>query len=411
MSDQSGPDTNLSAYRQRRRVELLRQQLHSETEAQATQQLLAELAEAEESLHKLEALSADKEAASSDAVLMDISTADDAGGFMLGPEARGVEVQALKRQSHIPTGIVHLLEVDETPLVTFKLRAMGDQSVRLRLVTFVEGYSAQAISTVELDPEKPQEVNHLPTFFPEHIRWVNELTRASLNVRVDDLEGTIQQHRTFPIWMLARTSAYNGIKDPATGEWIDLSRYLAAWVTPGAQEVLRLLRRAAELHPQRRIAGYQVDAAGVQQQAKAIFEALKAEEILYVNSIVAFGSDRDVTIQRVRLPRQSIRSKSANCIDGTVLMASVLEAASLSPGIVLVPGHAFVAWRKEQDGDEWEYLETTMIATHDFEAACLRGKILAEQYGMLAERSGDGRYFRLLSLANLRVNEGITPME
>jgi hypothetical protein len=172
-----------------------------------------------------------------------------------------------------------------------------------------------------------------------------------------------------------------------------------------------VLRRAAGIHPQKRIPGYQVDAAGVQEQVKAIFEALKAEHILYINSIIAFGPDRDVTIQRVRLPRQSIRTKSANCIDGTVLMASVLEAASLSPGIALVPGHAFVAWKNEQDGDEWKFLETTMIATHDFEAASLRGKILAEQYGMLAERSGDKRYFRVLPLANLRVNEGITPME
>jgi hypothetical protein len=29
----------------------------------------------------------------------------------------------------------------------------------------------------------------------------------------------------------------------------------------------------------------------------------------------------------------------------------------------------------------------------------------------LVERSGDERYFRLLPLAELRVNEGITPME
>jgi len=411
MSVRTSADISLPVYRQRRKVELLRNQLHNETDINTAQQILSELAEAEESLRKLEAQDGDKDTAEKDAMLMNISTADEAGGFMLGPEASGVEVQAIKRQSHIPTGIVHLLEADETPLVTFKLKALGDQNVRLRMVTFVEGYSAQAISTIELQPNEPLEVNHLPTFFPEHIRWVNELTRASLNVRVDDLAGTIQEHRTFPIWMLARTSAYNGIKDPATGGWIDLSKYLAAWVTPGAQEVLQVLRRAAEFHPQKRISGYQAGAAEVQQQVEAIFKALKAEEILYINSIVAFGPDRDVTIQRVRLPRQSIRSKSANCIDGTVLMASVLEAASLSPGIVLVPGHAFVAWKKDLEGDEWEYLETTMIATHDFKAASLRGKILAEQYGMLAERSGDERYFCLLPLAALRVNEGITPME
>jgi len=388
----------------------LRQQLYQETDLQASQELLAELAKAEKLLHQLEGEQGAGEPLE-DPVLIDLSTEEESGGFMDGPGVGGVEVQALKRQSHVPTGIVHLLEADETPLVTFRLRATGGQNVRLRLISFVEGYSAQAVSTVELPPDEPMEINHLPTFFPEQVRWVNEMTRASLNIQVDDLAGTIQEHRTFPIWMLARTSAYNGIKDPATDEWIDLARYLAAWVTPAADEVLRVLRRAAELHPQRRMVGYQGGASGIEAQVRAIFEALKAEGILYVNSILAFGPDRDVAIQRVRLPRQSIRVKSANCIDGVVLMASLLEAASLSPGLVLVPGHAFLAWEQQQGSGEWDFLETTMIGSDDFDAAHLRGKVLAEQYRTLAQSSDDERFFRLLSVPELRVDHGITPME
>ena len=56
-------------------------------------------------------------------------------------------------------------------------------------------------------------------------------------------------------------------------------------------------------------------------------------------------------------------------------MASLLEAASLQPAIVLVPGHAFVAWETWEGTDEWDYLETTMIASHDFEAARQRARI------------------------------------
>ena len=44
------------------------------------------------------------------------------------------------------------------------------------------------------------------------------------------------------------------------------------------------------------------------------------------------------------LPRESLADKEANCINGTVLFASLLEGISMSPAIVLVPGHAFLAW-------------------------------------------------------------------
>ena len=90
-------------------------------------------------------------------------------------------------------------------------------------------------------------------------------------------------------------------------------------------------------------------------------------------------------------------------------MASLLEAASLQPAIVLVPGHAFVAWETWEGTDEWDYLETTMIASHDFEAA--RRRALARRT-LLGEDlpSDDGPLLRILKLNELRT-QGIWPME
>jgi hypothetical protein len=237
------------------------------------------------------------------------------------------------------------------------------------------------------------------------------MTRATLHIRIRNLDGAIEQHSTFPIWLLARTSAYLGVEDPATGEWIDFLPYLAAWVTPNRPEIMALLRRAAEIHPDRQIVGYQVDAAGVEAQVRAVFDALKDAEITYVNSVLAFGATEGTYMQRVRLPRESLEQKSANCIDGTLLMASLLEAASLNPGLVLVPGHAFLAWETQQEGGEWDYLETTMIGSYDFDAAQRSGRHLAARQRSLAERTQDDRYFRRLSVADLRVRKAITPME
>ena len=116
-------------------------------------------------------------------------------------------------------------------------------------------------------------------------------------------------------------------------------------------------------------------------------------------------------MQRVRLPRKSIEDKSANCIDGTVLMASLLEAASLNPGIVLIPAHAFLAWETQDGNGQWDYLETVMIGSHDFQAAHQAGQAMAKRQKARAKQFDDSHYFRLLSLPDLRVRRGITPME
>ncbi len=393
-------------YRQQRAAALLRAQVYGQpaSEAALKEQLLA----AETELRVLTQARAALEAEAGGGVLLDTGRkGQKPGGVLMGADTTGIEVQVLLRQSYVPTGIVHLLDAAHAPLVTFKVKYMGRKYARLRLTSCVEGYSAKAVDTVELKAgSEPMELHQLPTFFPDKLAAVTELTRATLNVRIDDLDGATEQESTFPIWLQARTAASLGYMDPATGAWIDLTRYLAAWVTPNAPDVMRILRRAAELHPARVIVGYQVDAAGIEAQVKAIFEALKAENITYVNSVLSFGAEAGEVMQRVRLPREALANQSANCIDGAVLMASLLEAASLNPALVLIPGHAFLAWERQAGSGDWDYLETTMIGGDTFEAAQQEGRETAQR-----QRTANPQNFQLLSLSELRVTHGVTPME
>jgi hypothetical protein len=145
---------------------------------------------------------------------------------------------------------------------------------------------------------------------------------------------------------------------------------------------------------------------------KALYDALKnTGQITYVNSLIAFTPEEGLSTQRVRLPRESLQDKQANCIDGTVLFASLLEGVSLNPAIVVVPGHAFVGWETWRDSDEWEYLETTMIGTHDFEAARKSGASTAAFFQQLAAATDNENKFRRWSLGDLRATHRITPME
>jgi hypothetical protein len=157
--------------------------------------------------------------------------------------------------------------------------------------------------------------------------------------------------------------------------------------------------------PRRQIWGYQGTPEAVTPQVAALYQSLREAEIVYVNSMIDYGAAPGTFTQRTRLPRESLALRSANCIDGTVLMASLLEGASLSPAIVLVPGHAFLAWETWRNSNEWRYLETTLIGTADFDAACQAGQ---RQYKMHREQNQS--LVRPLPLHELRA-AGIWPME
>jgi hypothetical protein len=315
---------------------------------------------------------------------------------------------------YVPTGICHLFTASEHPLVTCEVFNADDKIRRLRVTSSIEGYSASAVDTVELNENTPQSFDQLPTLFPERIQHLHELTRATLNLLVEDLDGRVELHRTQPIWLLARNTAPLDVKDPMSGEIRDMTPYLGAFVTPHEPSIQRFLRRAAERHPFKELKGYQDN---VTAQVRALFDALKHDAgIVYVNSLIAFDPAEGATSQRVRWPRQSLSEGQANCIDGTLLMASLLEAMSLNPAIVIVPKHAMVAWEDppttNAGAGTWHFLETVRIGTHTFEEACREGDRKAKIYRDLsAAENADPRYYKLWPLRELRTARGITPAE
>jgi hypothetical protein len=176
------------------------------------------------------------------------------------------------------------------------------------------------------------------------------------------------------------------------------------------------MRKAAEYHPEKSIAGYQCGESCSEQewaeysnaQAKAVFTALKNDyRITYINSPIAFGSGGD-NPQRVRLPKDAMASNSANCIDGTVLYASALESIGMNPHIIILPTHAFVCYDTMPDAEGITCIETTMTGSSTFEEAVAAAE---EEYQEEITngnfRSGASRDY---SLAELRA-EGILPME
>jgi hypothetical protein len=333
----------------------------------------------------------------------------------LGPETTGLRVATKIRLQPIPTGVYHLLDPLTDPLLTVTVKNESHEPRRRVCVTsYIEGLSARAIKTVELSrmDREGQTIHMLPSLIPEQARRITEVQRCTLHVEVVDLDKKVESQDTYNLVLLARTSSFNTVVDPETGRPRDLTKYYAAWVTPHVEPVQALVRKAAEKVPGRRIWGYQgrPDPEGTANQVKAIFDTLKEAGIAYVDSVIDFGAGPGQVTQRTRLPRESLRHRSANCLDGTVLFASLLESASLHAAIVLVPGHAFVAWETWRGSDVWDYLETTMIDSDAFEAARQRARALYQRFADDDLQGDDGPIPRVLKLNDLR-SQGVWPME
>jgi hypothetical protein len=343
-----------------------------------------------------------------------------AAGRFLGPETTELKVETKLHMQPLPTGIYHLLDPTTDPLLTVTVTNLARQARRVRVTSFLEGLSAQAVKTLEMKRRDEQATFPMhPTLLPERARLVTEVQWATLHVVVDILGNTredatpeqspfpllCESHNTFPVLCLARTSSFNSVRNPQTDVAVDLTRYYGAWVTPYAESVQERIRQAASLSPDRQIWGYQGRRDSVTVQVEALYRSLKEADLTYVNSVIDYGAPPGQVTQRTRLPREARAQKSANCIDGTVLMASLLEGASLNPALVLVPGHAFLAWETGHASGEWSYLETTMIGVAEFQAACASGTKQYEKYDTFYHDS-----VKRHAVADLR-RAGIFPME
>jgi hypothetical protein len=384
--------------------------LYSSNSADLDDSLLGELAQARRALR---ALQTRREA---DRAAKDLEEAQHRKTMAvpLGPGTTGLRVITTVRLKPIPTGIYHLLDPQTDPLLTVTVKNESHEPRRICVTAKIVGLSARASKTVELGrmDKVGQTINLLPSLILKKARRITEVQRCTLRVEVMDLDRKVESQDTDHLLLLARNSSFNSVLDAATGRPRDLTKYYAAWVTPHVEPIQALVRKAAEKVPGRRIWGYQgrPDPEMTTAQVKALFDTLKDAGIVYIDSIIDFGAGPGQVTQRTRLPRESLRDRSANCIDGTVLFASLLEAASLHAAIVLVPGHAFLGWETWQGSDEWDYLETTVINSHDFAVARQRARTLFQRFAEQESADDDGSIPRVLKLNDLRA-QGIWPME
>jgi hypothetical protein len=107
-------------------------------------------------------------------------------------------------------------------------------------------------------------------------------------------------------------------------------------------------------------------------QLSAIYKALQAEGMVYTS----VATDYFAGAQNVKTPAESLSTGSANCIDGSLVFASALEAIGMEAHIVITKNHAYVAvgWYPGAGPQNWTFLETTAVGANlSFEEAVILG--------------------------------------
>ncbi len=157
----------------------------------------------------------------------------------------------------------------------------------------------------------------------------------------------------------------------------------AAYVNEQHPFVDRILREALDTGVIDSFTGYQRGSdAEVLRQVYAVWDALSKRDIRYSSITKVAGVSETVYSQHVRLIDESINNGQANCVDGSVLIASILRKIDIEPILVMVPGHCYLAFALDKERTHIVALETTMIgngATEEFEAIDELSELLDEE--------------------------------
>ncbi len=133
----------------------------------------------------------------------------------------------------------------------------------------------------------------------------------------------------------------------AYDQWLGISilpQSLSSFVTPNHPSISNIVVEAAKILKQTTgessFCKYQThDPNDVLRQVAAIYAALHQQGIVYR----ALPASFEIVGQRITMPDQVLESKLANCIELSILFATILEAVGINTGIILQKEHAFLA--------------------------------------------------------------------
>lgn len=148
----------------------------------------------------------------------------------------------------------------------------------------------------------------------------------------------------------------------------DTGIFFAAYVNEDNPSIDKVLREALNTRIVNRFLGYQnMTPDGVDKQVYALWNVLQKRKFRYSSISNTSLSSNVVYSQRVRTFDDALESSQINCVDGSVLFASLLRAINIEPILIRTPGHMFVGYYTDSSHKNMNFLETTMIGDVDLD--------------------------------------------
>ncbi len=197
------------------------------------------------------------------------------------------------------------------------------------------------------------------------LTWVTTVLRQqsitnmlSMRFSLENKQGQ-RAVRWHPVRLHASHELLLGV-EPRSAPSVDFNWTLAAFVDEASPSVDKILQRAQKSGVIQQFSGYaSADNEEVYAQLFAIWHALQKRGMRYSNLVKSVREHPALLIQPVRSATQSYQEKRANCVDGSLLIASSLQKIGLRSALVILPGHMLLGISLNSQGDEWIYLETT----------------------------------------------------
>ena len=234
---------------------------------------------------------------------------------------------------------------------------------------------SKEISTL---PPGRKTIIELPAEFNNEILKITEDTPMQAQIKVNYVaEGKRLQ--------LTKTESFK-LYNRYSMTWDDFDK-LAAFVTPKDTPIRTFARGIVQRYRTEKITGF----PGALAQAIIIFDALGATGMTYVldpQSPYRQKEDKLELVDQIQYPRDTLRFKTGDCDDCSVLYCALLQNIGLNTAFVDVKDHIFMAFDTQipesealvkfgdkdlyfiKDGTAWLPVETTMF-TKGFTAAWL----------------------------------------
>ncbi|HMQ86292.1 MAG TPA: hypothetical protein PKB07_01810 [Flavilitoribacter sp.] len=235
----------------------------------------------------------------------------------------------------------------------------------------LKGVFYSSVGKVEIFPDIPWNY--------EKLMCTKSRTQSSLHFRFYDDQG---QEKS-----VTETVYYRSPNDCILGADLTKMGYSSdgfqnmRWMTVGyvneeSREIEEIMNEIVKSNPQIPAWGYAAGSGDVLfDQIEAIWKFLQAKDVKYASmTTTTDGFNPNLRSQYVRNVENSLNDKLANCIDGSVLIVSILRKWGFPTSLVLVPGHAFISFgikeveevnNKTVEIMKEYHLETTLVGAKD----------------------------------------------